>query len=160
MTHVPTVQTLDFLVAYVIDPVRKSMPTFEGRRRSRSRRRRPVISIQVVHRELDDPAVGTLCPHCGHSDGLHTGPVRDGRGADGGSLSVDYECGRCGQATLNDDGSSTSCACPGWYPGLTVMQLAAETIAGRASCNQFADPPAFRLRAPVGKRRSVQMKLF
>jgi hypothetical protein len=101
-----------------------------------------------------------LCPHCRHSEALHTGPAeRAGRGS-AGRPSVDYECGKCGHATLNDDGSRTSCPCPGWYPGLTTMQLTAETLAARATCNQLADPPPFALAPPVGRRRPVQLKLF
>ena len=91
---------------------------------------------------------------------MHTGPGKHGRGADGGRLSADYECGKCGQAALNDDGSWTPCPCPGWYPGLTAMQMTAETIAARAACNQLADAPPFALTPPIGKRRPVQLKLF
>ena len=101
-----------------------------------------------------------LCPHCRHSEGRHTGPGTHGRGGDGGRLSFAYECGKCGHATRSDDGSSTPCSCPGWYPDLTAMQLTAATIAARAACNQLADPPPFALAPPVGRRRSVQLKLF
>ena len=53
MTHVPTVETFDLLVAYVTGPVRKPIDTSESRRHGQSRRARHPISIQVGPRELD-----------------------------------------------------------------------------------------------------------
>jgi hypothetical protein len=92
----------------------------------------------------------TLCPHCGHVAAVHSAPAaRTGR-VDGGPPSDHYECGQCGQATQNDDGTWTPCPCPRWYPGLTPMQLTAETIGGRAMFIQLADAPPFALTRPVG----------
>ena len=100
------------------------------------------------------------CPHCRHSDGLHSGPGEHGRAADGGLLAPDYECGRCDHSTRNDDGTWTRCACPGWYPGLTAMQMTAATIAARAARSELAEVP-FALTPPVARqRRPAQGDLF
>jgi hypothetical protein len=66
------------------------------------------------------------CPHCRHSDGLHSAPSRDGLAADGGLLAADYKAGRCGQSRLVD-GEWVPCPCPGWYPKTTTKELVRAT---------------------------------
>lgn len=90
------------------------------------------------------------CPHCGHSDGLHSRPAPDGRAADGRPLAPDYEAGKCHQGM---------CACPGWYPGATDLELTAATMAARALHAQLAAVP-FSLTAPISTRRAKQGGLF
>jgi len=92
------------------------------------------------------------CPYCRHSDGLHSGPGENGRAADGQLLAPDYEAGKCHH--------SPQCNCPGWYPGLTTLQLVAATMAARAARNAVAEAP-FALTAPVARtRRPKQEELF
>lgn len=91
-----------------------------------------------------------LCPHCRHSDGLHSRPAEDGRAADGGLLAADYEAGKCHQG---------DCRCPGWYPGATVLQLTAATMRARAERNTITAAP-FSLTAPISLRKAKQTTLF
>jgi hypothetical protein len=101
-----------------------------------------------------------LCPHCHHSQELHTGPAERAGRADGGQLTDHHECGQCSQPVQNPDSSWPPCPCPCWYPGLTPMQLTAETIATRAMSIQLADAPTFTLAPPLGTRTPVQLTLF
>lgn len=90
------------------------------------------------------------CPYCNHSAGLHSGLAENGRAADGKLLAPDYEAGKCHQG---------ECSCPGWYPGASVLQLTAATIAARAARNEVADLP-FALTPEIGRRKTVQGDLF
>jgi hypothetical protein len=51
------------------------------------------------------------------------------------------------------------CACPGWYPGATDLELTAATMAARALHAQLAAVP-FSLTAPISTRRAKQGGLF
>lgn len=56
-----------------------------------------------------------LCPHCRHSEGLHSAPAPTGRTDDGKPLAPDYRAGRCGQSK-RVKGRWIACDCPGWHP--------------------------------------------
>jgi len=101
-----------------------------------------------------------LCPHCRHSDGLHSRPSPDGRAADGRLLAPDYQAGQCGQSHREADGTITPCACPGWYPHTTTMELVAATMRARAEHTAVADAP-FSLTPPLARApRGSQGNLF
>ena len=91
------------------------------------------------------------CPHCHHSDGLHSAPSEDGRAADGQLLAPDFVAGKCHQG---------ECPCPGWYPNTTPMELVAATMRARAERNTVAEPPPFRLTAEIARRKPAQRDLF
>jgi hypothetical protein len=109
-----------------------------------------------------------ICPHCRHSDGLHSGlAAGDGLADDGEVLAADYVAGQCGESTRRPDRSWEPCPCPGWYPNTTRAQLDQATTLARfqrlarglnVDAPEIAPVP-FALSSPVSTAKGLQLGL-